>query len=127
MTKVQLAEMLEILYEYGIITIEEKTEFIDRLYCKIDSYYHIDMDRQVVDFIDKFNKISVCRSFSDVVGKISYMNKRIKNTVYYVDNQYIDVVTINNDVERMTIERFINEFITKEIQNSIVRHNIRKV
>lgn len=127
MTSIQLNEMIEMLYENGIITIEEKTMFKDRLYEIMDCYYHIDMNRKIVYFIDRVNAITVSKSFSDVVGKISYMNKRIKNTVYYVDNQYIDVVTINNEVERMTIERFINEFITKEIQNSIVRHSIRKV
>lgn len=124
MTKVQLAEMLEILYEHEIITDKEKTMFMERLYYKIDGGYLIDMDRQVVDFIDRFNKISVSRSLVDVVEKIGNKNKRIKYYVYHIAKQCVTVYIDDGKIETMPVERFIHEFLSKEIQNYIIKLNV---
>ena len=126
MKSIKLNEMIEMLYENGIITIEEKTEFIDRLYCKIDGHYHIDMDRQVVDFIDGFNKISVSRSLIDVVEKIGNRNKRIKYYVYHIAKQCVTVYNNDGKIETIPIERFIHEFMSKEIQNYIIRLHVSR-
>lgn len=126
MKSIQLNEMIEMLYENGIITIEEKTEFIDRLYCKIDGHYLIDMDRQVVDFIDGFNKISVSRSLIDVVEKIGNKNKRIKYYVYHIAKQCVTVYSNDGKIETIPIERFIHEFMSKEIKNYIIRLHVSR-
>lgn len=127
MTNTQLAEMLEMLNEHEIITDKEKTMFMERLYCKIDGGYLIDMDRQVVDFIDRFNKISVSRSLVDVVEKIGNKNKRIKYYVYHIAKQCVTVYSGNGEVETMPVERFIHEFMSKEILNYIIRLNVLRI